>query len=162
MEIKTNIKRGKSRVKKDIGIRDFYTLYSTRELNKDRKPKDYKLYSEVIKEANKLILDKIVNHNEVIKLPYRLGLLGIIKYEVNFDPNKQSTWKVNYQESKRLNQIVYYEDPFRYKWKWEKSKRNCLVVGKRWYRFQPSRLASRMIPKAIKENSKLDYCNKLV
>jgi|ERR1017187_2254950 hypothetical protein len=162
MIIITNAKRGRSKVKRDVSIRDFYILYKERELKKNRNPKEYKLYANIIKDANKLIIDKIVKENEIVRLPYKLGLLGITKYNVNFDETKKNKWLIDYQKSKEHGQIVYYDQPFRYKYRWEKAKGSCIVKGKRWYRFQPSRYASRLIPQALRENSRLDYCTKLI
>jgi len=162
MDIITNAKRGLGKRKRDKSIRDFYQFYCEKEISKGRKPKDYKVYAKVIKEVNKRLIDKIVLENEIVKLPYRLGLLGITKYSVNFDYDKRNYWKVDYQKSKQAGYIIYYESPFRYKWRWEKTKGTCIVKGKRYYRFLPSRYASRLIPKALRENSKLDYCEKLI
>ena len=84
MIINTCAKRGKGKRKVDIGIKDFYEFYSNKEESKNRIPKDYKLYSSIIKDANQLIQDSIVKENDPIDLPYKLGRLGIVKFKVNF------------------------------------------------------------------------------
>lgn len=160
MIINTCAKRGKGKRKVDIGIRDFYEHYCNREELKYRKPKSYELYSTIIKEANQMIQDSIVKENEPVKLPYRMGVIGILKYRVKFDIEKKNFWKVDYKRSKEEGMIIYYDQEFRYKWKW--AKKNVAVRGQRSYMFHPNRPASRAITQALKENKKLDYYEKLV
>lgn len=160
MIINTCAKRGKGKRIVDLGIKDSYDLYCLREKNKQRKPKNYKLYSSIIKEANILMRDSIVLDNEPIILPYKLGTLGVIKYKPSFNEERKNFWKVNYKRSKEVGFIVYYDQEFRYRWKWD--KRNLALRGKKWYTFYPCRTASRLIPKALRENNKLDYCDKLL
>ena len=158
LEIKV-AKRGKGKRTVDLGISDFYEHYCLREKNKGRKPKDYKLYSTILKEANQMIQDSIVKDNEPVKLPYRLGMIGIVKFKVNFDIEKKNLWKVDYNRSKKEGMIVYYDQEYRYRFKW--SKADMRIRGQRWYAFYPNRPASRAIPKALRENKRLDYCEKL-
>lgn len=165
MTINTCAKRGKGKRIVDIGIKDFYDFYSTKELKKNREPKDYKLYSSIIKDANQMIQDSIVINNEPVRLPYKLGTLGVLKYKVNFNPDRKSFWRVDYKRSKEETEkrgekiIIYYDQEFRYRWKWYKW--DVKLSGKRWYTFYPCRPASRAIPKALRENKRLDYCEKL-
>lgn len=158
IEIRTNVKRNKGKVTADISLAEFYLEYCRMENVKNRTPKEYKIYSAVLKDVNKAIADLCLQ-GETVKLPYNLGKLGIIKYEVNFNPEKQNIWKVDYKRSKELGMIVYFDDPYRYKWKWNKN--DVKLVGKKWYKFLPLRQNSRAIAKAIKENPKLDYYTKL-
>lgn len=159
MIINTCAKRGKGKRKVDIGINDFYEHYCNRERAKERKPRDYKTYSTIIKEANQMIQDSIVKDNEPVKLPYKLGTIGIIKFKVNFDEARKNLWRVDYNRSKKEGMIVYFDQEFRYRFKWE--KRGMKLKGQRWYAFYPNRPASRAIPKALRENKRLDYCEKL-
>jgi len=155
MVINTCAKRGKAKVKCDLTLKDFYEVYKGREEAKERKPKDYKLYRDIIKDFNEELVRTIVFDNEVVKLPYRLGNLSIKKYKVSFNPDKQNIWKVDYKKSKEVGFIVYYDSPYRYKWKW--NKRHVKLTGKKYYKFLPCREASRLIAKALRENSRLDY-----
>lgn len=159
MIINTRSKRGKGKSKIQLGTKDMYLFYCKKEKAKNRKPKHESIYRAIINDANKLIRDSIVLYNEVIKLPYQIGELGVIKYKTNFNPDRKNLWKVDYKKSKEVGFIVYYDQDNRYKWKW--GKKNCFVRGKRWYKFVPCRTASRLIAKALKENNKLDYCNKI-
>ena len=158
IEIRTNVKRNKGKVKADVALAEFYSEYCRMEEVKGRTPKDYKTYSKILKEVNKAIVDLCLK-GETVKFPYNLGKLGIIKYEVDFNPEKQNIWKVDYKKSKELGMIVYFDSPYRYKWKWNKNEVN--LIGKRWYKFLPLRQNSRAIAQIIRENPKLDYYTKL-
>ena len=160
MDIITNAKRGKSKVTSNIGMKDFYKSYVERSKLKERKPVPINVFRSIIDDFNKALVSEIVFNNEVIKLPYRLGFLGIKKYKVNFDPERKNIWPVNYQKSKELGFIVYYDQEYRYRWKW--LKEFSKVTGRRWYKFLPCRANKRLIAQALRENSTLDYCEKLV
>ena len=148
-------KRTKGKFTKDLSTKNFYKDYCRASLNNKRIPVDYSVFYKVIREFNKRLQEKIVTEAKSFKMPYKLGYLGITKYEVNFDPEKIKTWKVNYGESKKQGMIIYYDQPFRYKWKWDKS--NLRLTGKKFYKFTPCREASRAIPKHIKANPGFDY-----
>lgn len=151
--------RGRNKRQVDLGLRDYYAYYKDRSIIKGRKPVELTLFSTILKEFNTLLREQIVYNNECIKLPYRLGYLGVIKYEVNFDPEKQNFWRVDYKKSKEVDYLVYYDEPFRYKWKWNKTK--AKVRGRKSYIFVPCRSASRLIAKAKRENPRLDYFEKI-
>ena len=152
-------KRKKGKFKTDNSLKEFYKEYSRQADNRGRLSYNYTIYSVVIKEFNLLLIDKIVKEARTLKLPYNLGYLGIIKYEVNFDPENINKWKVNYAKSKELGYIVYHDDPFRYRWYWDKS--SVKLKGKRFYKFIPSRDCQRLIKANKLLNSKMDYYSKL-
>lgn len=154
IEFKT-VKRTEGKFKKDLSTKNFYKDYCRASFNNKRIPVDYAVYYKVIREFNKVLRDKIVKNASSFKMPYNLGYLGIIKYEVNFDIKKLKNWKVNYGESKKQGTIIYYDQPFRYKWKWDKSK--LKLTGKKFYKFTPCRKASRAIPEHLKSNPGFDY-----
>jgi len=139
---------------KEKGIGRAYLEYVKECDRRGKTPESYDIYTQVLKDANKLIRDKIVFESETLDLPYRLGKLSIIKFENKFDPEKQYKWKVDFKKSKELGYTVYYGSPYGYRWKWNKSK--AVVTGKMYYRFTPVRDASRLIAKAIKEHN-IDY-----
>lgn len=158
LDIKTNVKRGLGKNKIDISNPEFYEEYKRFELSKNKIVHPIQLYRKVIDSFNKKLVENIILNNETFEFPYKLGYLGIIKYEVIFDLNNKNLWKVDYKKSKEIGQIVYFDQPYRYKWKWDKFKK---LKGKRWYRFQPSRNASRSITKALNNNKSLDYFEKV-
>ncbi len=158
IEFKT-VKRSEGKHKKDLSTKNFYKDYCRASLNNKRIPIDYNIYYKVIREFNLRLRDKIITEARTFKMPYKLGHLGIIKYEVNFDPEKIKNWKVNYGESKKQGVIIYHDQPYRYKWKWDKSK--LKLTGKKYYKFTPARDTSRAIAKQLKDNPGFDYYERI-
>jgi hypothetical protein len=154
IEFKT-VKRSKGKFTKDLSTKNFYKDYCRASLNNKRIPVDYAVYYKIIRSFNKKLQTKLVTEAKSFKMPYKLGYLGIVKYEVNFDPDKIKNWKVNYGESKKQGSIIYYDQPFRYKWKWDKS--GLKLTGKKYYKFSPCREASRAIPRHLETSPGFDY-----
>jgi len=154
IEFKT-VKRSKGKFTKDLSTKNFYKDYCRVSLNNKRIPVDYAVYYKIIRSFNKQLQTKLVTEAKSFKMPYKLGYLGIVKYEVNFDPDKIKNWKVNYGESKKQGSIIYYDQPFRYKWKWDKS--GLKLTGKKYYKFSPCREASRAIPRHLETSPGFDY-----
>lgn len=102
---------------------------------------------------------KIVYENASYKIPYKLGLLGIIKFHQKFNDDNKHRWAVDWKKSKEIGQIVYFENSDRYKWRWDKSYTR--FKGKKYYAFKATKLNNRLIKKAKKENPHLDYYTKL-
>lgn len=152
-------KRGAGKFKTNNTIKEFYKEYEKQALSNKRKPVEYSLYNDVIKSFNYTVLNKLIAEARTFKLPYNLGYLGIIKYQVDFDPNKINKWKVNYAESKKLGYIVYHDEPFRYRWYWDKN--SVSLKGKRFYKFIPSRMAHRTIKANKVLNPGMDYYTRL-
>jgi len=152
-------KRKEGKFKTDNSLKEFYQEYTRQADNRQRLSYNYNIYSEVLREFNLLVIKNVIEEARTLKLPYNLGYIGIIKYEVNFDPAKINTWKVNYAKSKELGHIVYHEEPFRYRWYWD--KHSVKLKGKRFYKFIPSRFAQRQIKANKLNNPKMDYYTKL-
>lgn len=152
-------RRTKGKLKVDIGIKDFYIEYKREAETKNRKPVSYDIYRQVIKAANIIISNKIVYECETYKMPYRLGLLGVIKFEQSFNPDTKYKWAIDWKSSKEHNQIVYFENTDRYKWRWDKSYSR--FKGKKYYAFKPTKQNKLLVTKAKRENPKLDYYSKL-
>lgn len=140
---------------KEIGLRDFYKHYTDKCDKHNYNKLDYKQFTKILKECNILLRDLILT-NEIVKLPYNMGHLGIKKFEVNYDPEKQYKWKVDWKKSKELGHKVYYGSDYGYRWTWYKGR----VAGKIYYSFKPCRLASRSITKQL--NKGVDYYTRLI
>jgi len=158
IEFKEVIQRTQGKLNSDISLKDFYQEYKREAEVKQRKIVDYKTHTSILKDFNKLLSEKIVFDCRTYPLPYKLGLLGVIKFEQSFNTDKQYKWAVDYKKSKELKQIVYFENSERYKWKWDKQK---TLKGKRYYQFKATRPNSRSIKQALTKNPKLDYYSKL-
>lgn len=153
------IKRTKGKLKTDIGIKDFYNEYCREAKIKNRIPMAYSEYSKILGEFNKILSLKIVYKCETYKIPYKLGILGIIKFHQEFDDKNKHKWAVDWEKSKKLNMIIYFENSDRCKWRWDKSYTR--FKGKKYYAFKATRLNNRLIKKAKQENPHLDYYTKL-
>lgn len=147
--------RSKGKFTKDLSTKNFYKEYCRVSLAKKRIPVDYNVFYKVIRDFNTRLVDKIVSEAKSFKMPYKLGYLGIIKYEVKYEIENIKRWKVNYGESRKQGMIIYYDQPFRYKWIWD--KKGLALKGKRYYKFTPCRTASRLIPKQLGANPGFDY-----
>lgn len=152
------IQRTQGKLNLDIGLSDFYEEYKREAEVKGRSIIDHKIHASILKDFNKKLSEKIVFNCSTYQLPYRLGLLGVIKFEQNFDSSKQGKWAIDWKKSKETGQIIYFENSERYKWKWDKQKK---LKGKRYYQFKATRPNSRLIKQALVENPKLDYYSKL-
>lgn len=154
------IKRSKGKLPVDIGIKDFYKEYQEEGLRKERTTLvEYPTYSQVLLSFHKLLVTKLVNENECYKLPYKLGLLGIIKFDQEFDVDRRNKWAVDWKKSKELGQIVYFENTERYKWRWDKT--GMKLKGKKYYNFKASRDNNRLLAKIKKANPRIDYYRQL-
>lgn len=152
--------RTKGKMNAEIGIISFYKEYKDEAIKKERTTfVDFKKYSKVLKDFNKLLSNKIVYENECYKLPYRLGVLGVIKFDQNFDEDRKHKWAVDWKRSKEEGTIIYFENTDRYKWKWDKS--NMKLKGKKYYQFKASRDNTRLIAKVKKNSYKIDYYRQL-
>lgn len=153
-------KRTKGKLKVDVGLKDFYVEYKREAEIKNRKPLSYTIYSKIIKEFNASVSNRIVYNCETYKMPYRLGLLGVIKFHQSFNPENKYKWAVDWKASKEYNQIVYFENSDRYKWRWDKSYSR--FKGKKYYAFKATKENRILITRAKQQNPKLDYYSKLV
>lgn len=140
---------------KDIGLRDFYDYYVKTAKRKGIAYLDYKEYSKVLKDANHMLRDNIVYKSAIVTLPYRLGTLGIKKFENSYTEDNEKSWKIDFKATKLAGYKVYFGAQYGYRWYW--NKRRCMVNGRRWYSFKPCRTASRMVADAI-NNKRLDFC----
>lgn len=140
--------------KKSIAQRDFYNYYKEISTKKNKEVVDYNTYSNVLKDANLLIRDKILYDGERVHLPYRLGDLFIQKFENSFSENGKKGWKIDWKKTNEAGHVVYFESKYGYKWKWDKKK--AVLAGKKFYTFRACRKAQRLVSDAI-NNKHLDY-----
>jgi len=148
-EFKEVIQRTKGKLNSDIGIGDFYEEYKREGEVKKRNIVNYSIYSNILKDFNKELSKRIVYNCQTYHLPYKLGLLGVIKFEQSFSEDNKHKWAVNWKKSKEIGQIVYFENSERYKWKWDKHQ---TLKGKRYYQFKANQPNSRLIKKALTDN----------
>lgn len=137
---------------KELGIKNFYLDY-TEECNKEGSNHvNYKLFASILKDFNILLRDIILDNN-IVKLPFSLGFLAVLKFQTVFSENNKSKWKVDFKKSKELGFKVYYGDEYGYRWKWYKTI--FYNKGNKNFKYVPCRYCSRAIAKNVKSGS--DY-----
>lgn len=139
---------------KSIVQADFYKFYKDTCIRKNKPFVEYQKYCDIINDFNILVRDKMINEGERLHMPYRMGELYVQKFESNFDPERKNTWKINWPETNKVGQVVYFESKYGYKWKWD--KKNACFKGRKLYTFRACRKARRLIPDAI-NNKNLDF-----
>jgi len=92
--------------KKSIVQADFYNFYKENCLKKNRPYVDKQTYFNIINDFNKIVRDKILYEGERLTMPYKMGELYIQKFENNFDIKARNTWKINWQETNKIGQVV--------------------------------------------------------
>lgn len=145
-------KRGKGKITNCLGLRQMYKYYLAN-LKPNEEAKEYKLFVNIIKSCNKEIVRVITSESETFNIPYRQGELRVVKYERSFNKNK-SKWAKDFKKSKELGFTVYFDQEYIYKFSWIKKK--AIVKNKSKYKFIPSRMAKREIPRLLK-TKKIDY-----
>ena len=139
--------RTEGKIKDCVSLKEQYKYYKEEYSN----PVDYKTYVKYIKECNKELLNDIVNEANDVELPYRIGILHVVKFERSYANKKK--WAIDFNETRKKGFTVYFDQEYIYKWRWGKT--HTIVKNKNKYKFTASRGAKRMVPKALK--SKVDY-----
>jgi hypothetical protein len=112
---------------------------------------NYLLYKEVVSRFNKKISDEILK-GYTFNPKFHLGRIRILKVKRTF----KATPPIDWAESRKLQKqgvekyLVYYTDPYWYRWYWEKKK--CTIRNKTVYSFRPT----------VSNSSKQGNRNKLV
>jgi exoribonuclease R len=153
MEIRTNVKRGKGKINKCLTLKDAYKKYVEENKKKNTKFESWKVFKELCNDYNKESLRRVIEESETVKLPYRLGNLTVIKRKLNLGKLSKNKWIIDYQKSKELGFIVYFDNDFKYYIKWDKFK--AVFKWKSVYYFKACRTAKRTLASAIKQGK--DY-----
>lgn len=143
----------KTRLLTDKGINEAYRLY--RQDNKSPLAVTKQVYKKVIKECNKVLLDKILYESATFTLPYKLGELRIKKTRLIYI---KSHLKIDWEATKRLGKRVYHlnehRNGYRYRWLWRKKGP---VINQSVYSFTPVRKAKRTLAYILKNRQDIDY-----
>jgi hypothetical protein len=128
------------------GLRDIYAFYSK---NVD-KPIEYKEFSEICKQHNKLFMEAVLTEGVNMRLPFRLGYLRVKKTKMDY-----KHMKLDYGTFNKTGEKVYHmnthSDDFKARILWEKSK--CIIPGKRLYCLQPTREYKRTLASIMKSEN---------
>lgn len=114
------------------GLKEIYEFYKT----KVKKPVDFKTFSNICKEHNKIFMRMVIDEGKRVRLPYRLGYLRVKKTKMNYDHLKLDYGTYNKTGIKTFHTNLHSDD-FKARILWEKSV--CVVKGKLPYCFQITR-----------------------
>lgn len=155
--------RSEGKFKSDYKLKDIYKLY--KEENFEGLQVEYSLYSKVLKDFNKLLVEHIIEDPEGIKLPLNLGHIRVRKSKVDLTKSLIPDWKATNElwdrneKAKADKKLVYHlnehREGYKYKILWDKSR--AKVKNKTFYFFIPTRNFKRTLAKTLKTNLKIDY-----
>lgn len=132
--LEKQMKEKKSRrVRKSCTAIDMYNYYQ----RKNNDDVTYFMFKEVVSRFNKKISDAILM-GETLSMKHHLGNIRIKKVKRSFGSKPPIDWfESRKQQAQGVEKyLVYYTDPYWYRWYWEKKK--CTVKNKTVYSFIPT------------------------
>ena len=118
---------------------------------------DYTKYRAIVTDYFKYLQHKLIEEGKMIKLPYRMGNVQIIKKRPKH-LDKRSL-RIDYQATKQYNKLILltndHSDFYKYRYHWEKI--DMMVPNKSKYQLVATRANKRRLCQIIK-NKELDYC----
>lgn len=160
-----------------VGTREFYKHYRNKYVEKKGDAYDISrgIYLNICKEFNQAYMDKALFNAEDIKLPCRLGYLGVRKYKKKFvfdeDGNIIKGMPVDWKrtkdlwyrdpEARRQRKVVYHDnwrsDDYLAMFKW--FKRTAIFPNASMYRFIVTRTNKRTLSAIMKNNKEYRHIN---
>ena len=117
---------------------------------------DYNKYRAIVTDYFKYLQTKLIEEGKMIKLPYRMGNVQIVKSRPKH-LDKRSL-RIDYQATKQENKLILllneHSDFFKYRYWWNKT--DMLVPNKVKYQLVATRANKRRLAQIIK-NKELDY-----
>lgn len=121
-------------IRKSLTAIEMYQYFKKKNPNEEI---SYLLFKETISRFNKKMSDEILK-GYTFNPKFHLGKIRIKKVRRSF----KNTPPIDWAESRKLQKqgvekyLVYFTDPYWYRWYWEKKK--CTVKNKTVYSFQPT------------------------
>lgn len=117
---------------------------------------DYNKYRSIVTDYFLHLRQKLIEEGKMIKLPYRLGNVQIIKSRPKY-LDKRSL-RIDYKATKEQNKLIFllneHSDMFKYRYWWNKV--DVMVANKSKYQLVATRANKRRLAQIIK-NRELDY-----
>lgn len=117
---------------------------------------DYTTYRAIVTDYFKYLQHKLIEEGKMIKLPYRMGNVQIIKRRPKH-LDKRSL-RIDYQATKQYNKLILldnlHSDMYKYRYHWEKI--DMMVPNKSKYQLVATRANKRRLAAIIK-GKELDY-----
>lgn len=138
----TKAKKAYTKKTKRLGIPHMYNFFTAK--NPDIEI-DYRSYAQMIRMANDIFVDGMVEEGIDLNLGFALGRIGIRKQERYFDPSKTQPKSIDWKSTNELNakrapgekkKLVFFTDPYYFRVYWEKAL--CKVKNKQVYHFKPT------------------------
>ncbi len=129
------------------GNKDIYKFYLNKCKEKDKDPQTSSLCRHLWEDCNLLIKEALLEADEV-KLPCKVGSLRIQKRIIDYSKVREGQLRINWGETKKLGEKVYYTQDCWYKIFWARKLRNIKGIG--LYYFKPCKHLKRDLAKCIK------------
>ena len=117
---------------------------------------DYNKYRAIVTDYFKHLQSKLLEEGKMIKLPYRMGNVQIIKNRPKH-LDKRSL-RIDYQATKQHDKLILltneHSDFFKYRYWWNKT--DMIIPNKSQYQLVATRANKRRLAQIIK-NKELDY-----
>lgn len=117
---------------------------------------DYTTYRNIVTDYFQHLQQKLIEEGKMIKLPYRMGNVQIIKSKPKH-LDKRSL-RIDYQATKQTGKLIFllneHSDMYKYRYHWEKI--DMVVPNKSKYQLVATRANKRRLAQIIK-NRELDY-----
>lgn len=117
---------------------------------------DYNKYRNIVTDYFQHLRQKLIEEGKMIKLPYRMGNVQIIKSKPKH-LDKRSL-RIDYQATKQTGKLIFllneHSDMYKYRYHWEKI--DMVVPNKSKYQLVATRANKRRLAQIIK-NRELDY-----
>lgn len=141
---------------KSYTIASFYNDYLTNIEPDTVYDIDYTKYRAIVTDYFMYLRQKLIEEGKMIKLPYRMGNVQIIKSKPKH-LDKRSL-RIDYQATKEYNKLILltneHSDYFKYRYWWNKV--DMMVPNKSQYQLVATRANKRRLCQIIK-NKELDY-----
>ena len=146
--------RGKNKLQAPVTIRDMYASYIKGVEESSPYYVTYKEYIAICSDYLKLIANSILSNTE-IKLPFKLGILRIVKYKTKITKIHQPVdWYTTAKVGKLVTNYNTHSDGYRYMMRWHKKANS--VSNIECYSFILSR-ANKRKEAALIKNREIDY-----
>lgn len=117
---------------------------------------NYNKYRAIVTDYFKYLQKQLIEEGKIIKLPYRMGTVQIIKKKPKYYDKR--SLRIDYQATKQTGKLIFllneHSDEFKYRYLW--SKTDIMVPNKSMYQLVATRANKRRLAVIIK-NKELDY-----
>lgn len=140
--------RGPNKSQDPYTIPDMYKEYKEEYQNDKVYNIEYKVFVNIVEEFYKRMMNEILLNGATFRMPYRLGLLRVLKRKMNFKNNLAIDWNTTNKTGKKIYHINDHTGGFKFFFRWDKT--GVIFKHKSLYRLVMTRSHKRMLAKLIK------------